>query len=60
MLNICLSFFTLGHPSFPRQGKLGATVFTDCLLMAVTSAGLSVAETNNFTSNRYTAVKPDS
>ena len=55
-----------GSQSSPRydgihlRGKLGAKVFTDCLLTAVTSAGLTLAETSNFTSNRYTAVKPDS
>ena len=54
-----------GPHSSPRydgihlRGKLGPKVFTDCLLKAVTAAGLTVAETSSF-SSRYTAIKPDS
>jgi hypothetical protein len=48
-----------GSHSSPRydgihlRGKLGPVVFTNCLLTAVASAGL----TSNFSSNRYTPVK---
>ena len=51
-----------GSHSSPRydgihlRGKLGPKVFTDCLLTALASGRL----TSNFTSNRYSPVKPKS
>ena len=50
-------FGSLSSPRYDGihlRGKLGAKVFTDCLLEAVTSAGITT--TSIFTSNRYTVL----